>query len=88
MKGKQQHWLVRPATIRLLWLAFAIILGLSVSAGFFVQQHAHFGIEGSFGFYAWYGFISCVAMVVLAKLLGILLKRPEDYYQRPEDDDA
>jgi len=88
MNGGQPHWLVRPATIRRLWLAFAAILGLSVLAGFFVQQHDHFGIEGSFGFYAWYGFVTCVAMVVLAKLLGILLKRPEDYYQRPEDDDA
>jgi len=87
MNERKTHWLLRPATIRLLWLVFAGILGLSVSAGLFVDQHAHFGIEGSFGFYAWYGFVTCVAMVVLAKLLGIFLKRPEDYYARPEDDD-
>jgi hypothetical protein len=87
MNGRQPHWLVRPATIRLLWLAFAAILGLSVLAGFFVRQHDHFGIESSFGFYAWYGFVTCVAMVVLAKLLGVLLKRPDDYYRRTEDTD-
>ena len=87
MNGREQHWLTRPATIRVLWLVFAAVLGLSVIAGLFVHPHAHFGIEGSFGFYAWYGFLTCVAMVVLAKLLGIFLKRPDDYYQRPEDAD-
>ena len=87
MNGREQHWLTRPATIRVLWLVFAAVLGLSVVAGLFVHPHAHFGIEGSFGFYAWYGSVTCVAMVVLAKLLGIFLKRPDDYYQRPEDAD-
>ncbi len=87
MNKEQKHWLVRPETIRLLWLVFAAILGLTVIAGLFVHQHDHFGIEASFGFYAWYGFITCVGMVVLAKLLGIFLKRPDDYYQRPEDVD-
>ena len=87
MREKQTHWLLRPRGIRLLWLVFAGILGLSVLAGLLVHPHEHFGIEGSFGFYAWYGFLTCVAMVVLAKLLGILLKRPDDYYQRPGDDD-
>ena len=87
MNERQRHWLVRPGTIRLLWLVFAGILGLSVIAGLFVHQHDHFGIAGSFGFFAWYGFFTCVAMVVLAKLLGLFLKRPEDYYQRPGDDD-
>jgi len=88
MNDDNLHWLVRPRTIRLLWLVFGIILALTVIAGPFVHQHEHFGIEASFGFYAWYGFITCVGMVVLAKLLGIFLKRPDDYYERPEDVDG
>ena len=52
----------------------------SVVADVVVHKHATFGIEGTFGFYAWYGFITCVGMVVFAKLLGVLLKRPENYY--------
>jgi len=88
VNDQRKHWLVRPETIRLLWLVFAGILMLNVVAGFFVHQHDHFGIEATFGFYAWYGFITCVGMVVLAKLLGIFLKRPDDYYQRTEDDDG
>jgi hypothetical protein len=87
MSDEQKHWLVRPETIRMLWLVFGGILALTAVAGLFIEQYDHFGIEASFAFYAWYGFITCVGMVVLAKLLGIFLKRPDDYYQRPEDID-
>lgn len=77
---QQPHWLLRPATIRRLWLLFAGLLLLTLVPDLFIEQYDHFGIEGSFGFYAWYGFATCAAMVVVAKLLGYLLKRPDDYY--------
>lgn len=32
------------------------------------------------GFYAVYGFVGCVSLVLIAKLLRKLVKRPEDYY--------
>ncbi len=76
----QQHWLVRPKTIRLLWAVLIVILALTLVANFFIHQHDYFGIEAGFGFYAWYGFITCVAMVVIAKVLGIFLKRKDSYY--------
>ena len=47
-----------------------------------VELDESFGIEDSFGFFAWYGFVSCVGMIVFAKLLGLFLKRPEDYYEK------
>lgn len=80
MNEQEKHWLLRKNTIHRLWVIFIVILGLTVIAGLFVHQHVYFAIEDSFGFYAWYGFITCVAMVVFAKLLGLFLKRPEDYY--------
>ncbi|MEE4303850.1 MAG: hypothetical protein V2J19_06805 [Wenzhouxiangella sp.] len=76
------HWLVRPKTIRLLWWIFGVILALTVAGQFFVHFHAYFGVDGWFGFYAVYGFLTCVGMVVGAKLLGFVLKRPDDYYFR------
>jgi hypothetical protein len=75
-----KHWLVRPATIRLLWIVSCAILALFVGADFFVHGHAYFGLDGTFGFYAWFGFFTCVAMVVGAKVLGIFLKRKDSYY--------
>lgn len=85
MNEDGKHWLVRPRTIRRLWVAFGIVLALTIVAGFFVHQHVYFGIEDSAGFFAWYGFVTCVAMVVFAKLMGIFLKRPDDYYAKGED---
>jgi hypothetical protein len=34
------------------------------------------------GFYAVYGFVGCVLLVLIAKLLRKWVKRPEDYYDR------
>jgi len=77
------HWLVRPATIRKLWWIFGVILALTVGAQLFVHVHGYFGIDEWPGFSAGYGFLACVAMVVFARLLGRVLKRPVDYYDSP-----
>jgi hypothetical protein len=74
------HWLVRPGTIRMLWMIFAVILVVTVMADMFVHHHAWFGLDGTFGFGAWFGFVSCIAMVVFAKALGAVLKRRDTYY--------
>ena len=74
------HWLVRPGTIRLLWMIFAVILVVTVTADMFIHHHAWFGLDGTFGFGAWFGFVSCIAMVVFAKALGAVLKRRDTYY--------
>ena len=88
MNEQDKHWLLRKNNIRKLWILFIAILALTVIAGLFVHQHEAFGIEDTFGFYAWYGFITCVGMVVFAKLLGVFLKRPEDYYDGQTKDGA
>jgi hypothetical protein len=74
------HWLARPATIRILWIVFATILALSVIAEFAIEPHGKFGVDGSFGFSAWYGFAACAVLILAARLLGLFLKRRSDYY--------
>jgi hypothetical protein len=74
------HWLVRPETIKMLWRVFIAILTITVLCDLFIQHHPHFGIDGTFGFAAWFGFISCVILIVFAKALGAVLKRPDTYY--------
>lgn len=76
----EQHWLVRPATIRILWIVFAIVLALTVVPDLFIDKHASFPIEETFGFYAWFGFLTCVAMVLGAKAMALFLKRKDTYY--------
>jgi sterol desaturase/sphingolipid hydroxylase (fatty acid hydroxylase superfamily) len=80
MSEQNGHWLVRASTIRLLWIVFSIVLALLVVFDVLLVPHPYFGLDGTFGFSAWYGFASCVVLVALAKLLGMLFKRPDDYY--------
>ena len=77
----ERHWLTRPETIRKLWAIFIAVLAATVLAELLIEHEAHFGIDGSFGFHAWYGFLACAALIVFAKLLGLLLKRPDTYYE-------
>lgn len=77
------HWLVRPATIRGLWIGFIAVLVLLLLANFAIHPKGHFGIDGTFGFFAWFGFLSCVAMVIGSKVLGVFLKRKDSYYDSP-----
>lgn len=82
MSQQDDHWLVRPQTIRKLWWAFSIVLALTVCAQFFIYVKGYFGVDGWFGFGAIFGFLACLAMVIFAKVLGFVLKRDEDYYDK------
>ncbi|MCF8476241.1 MAG: hypothetical protein K9G60_04375 [Pseudolabrys sp.] len=83
MNGKSDnHWLVRPGTIRILWIVFIAVLAVTVLLDLVIEHHPIFGLDGTFGFGAWFGFFSCVAMIVGAKALGVFLKRPDTYYDR------
>jgi hypothetical protein len=83
----EPHWLVRPASIRLLWRAFIAVLALTVIAGLFVSHGDHAGPNSMLAFGAWYGFGACAALVAIAKLLAVLLKRPDSYYDAEHGDD-
>jgi hypothetical protein len=86
MIDHDSHWLTRPATIRKLWWGFAVVLTLTVAGQFFVYVKGYFGVDGWFGFGAVFGFLSCLAMVLVAKALGVVLKRRQDYYVSGDDD--
>jgi hypothetical protein len=61
------------------------VLVLTVLAQLVVHLHPHFEIESVFGFHAWFGFLACAAMIVVAKALALLLKRPDSYYGKRDD---
>ncbi len=74
------HWLARPETIRKLWMVLAAVIVIELLAQVAIPVHGHFGLDGTFGFGAWFGFASCVVLVVIAKGLSIFIKRPDTYY--------
>ena len=59
-----------------LLLACALLVIIDI----LVPKHGPFAIEHWFGFYAFYGFIACVGLVIAAKGLRVILMKPEDYY--------
>lgn len=69
------HWLVRKSTIRGLWIAFAVALAATVLMDLVIEPYPYFGLDGTFGFGAWFGFVSCVVLIAVAKALGVILKR-------------
>ena len=84
-KDESLHWLVRPATIRKLWYGFSAVLAVVVLAQVVIPVKGYFGVDGWFGFGAVYGFVACLLMVLVAKVLGVVLKRPQGYFRDPDD---
>jgi hypothetical protein len=82
MQQEQPHLFDKPENVRrllrLLYLACALLL----AADLFIHRHVTHAWESLWGFYAFFGFVACVSLVLLAKQLRKLLKRPEDYYDR------
>jgi hypothetical protein len=61
----------------------AIALAEIVLPRIFTGGESHFPFEDFPGWGSLYGFVSCVAIIVVSKLLGKLwLMRGEDYYDR------
>lgn len=83
---KDDAWLARPSTIRLLWWVFAVVLAVSVAVQLVFKVKGYFGVDGWLAFGAFFGFLSCVAMVLFAKVLGVVLKRDDGYYRERDDD--
>ena len=84
--AQEDTWLARPSTIRLLWWVFAAVLALSVAAELVFKVKGYFRWDEWLGFGAVYGFLACLAMVLVAKALGWVLKRRADYYAERRDD--
>lgn len=50
----------------------------------FYHKHVYFDVEHWVGFYSFYGFVMCAALVIAARGLRMILMRRETYYA-PED---
>lgn len=78
---QELNWLDDPKNIRTVRFVFYVVLVLLVLPDLFVHKHTLFySVEAWPGFYALFGFVSCVAIILISKLLGYVLKRSENYY--------
>jgi len=79
---KENDFFDKPGNIRLLKILSYICLAIIVAVDFFIpREHAHYPWDHIPGFYALFGLIACILIVVLAKTLGKKwLMKKEDYY--------
>lgn len=70
-----------PKNVKRLLVIFFTLTGVILAIDLFYHKHAIFPWEGYFGFYAVYGFVACVILVIISKyVLRPLVMRKEDYY--------
>lgn len=74
------RWLDKPGSVNLIIKILIGLSALTVVADLFYHKHGEYGFQEWFGFDALYGFVACVGLVLAAKVLRVLLMRPEDYY--------
>ncbi|MDP7569473.1 MAG: hypothetical protein QF677_06150 [Arenicellales bacterium] len=78
------HIFDKPQNVRrVLWALVAVCIA-TIGADFVYHRHIVHPWEGVWGFYAIYGFVACVVLVLVAKELRKLLMRAEDYYDRDD----
>lgn len=71
----------KPRNVRRLLVVFFILTGATLTIDLFYHKHGIFPWEEYFGFYAVYGFVACVILVIVSKyILRPLVMRKEDYY--------
>jgi len=76
---------VEPSKVKVIIGFLFFICAMSVAAEFLPSHpHEFEGLEyiNSFGFHAWYGFASCVLLVLAAAQMRKVVMRDEDYYDR------
>lgn len=71
----------RPENVKKLLTSFYISLVVLLVVDLFIHKHGDFPWENIPDFFAVYGFVSCVALIFIAKVLRLLIKRDEDYYE-------
>ncbi len=79
-KDEKRYWLDDPGNVtKIVWALVALCILLFFADGFY-EKHGQFPVEHLFGFYAIFGFVVYVGLVVVAKWLRTYLMRSEDYY--------
>lgn len=80
--GDDRRWLDDSRNVTRVVYALGTLCAVMFLADLFYTKKAHFDIEEIFGFYAVYGFLGSVGLVLAAKAMRPLLRRDEDYYER------
>ena len=79
---EKSHFFDKPENLEKFLRGFYIICAILLTIDFVHHRHVIHPWENLWGFYAVYGFVACVALVEIAKLLRAVLGRAPDYYEK------
>lgn len=79
-KKQKIYFFDRPENIDRLLKGFYVICALLVAADFIVHRHTKIMLESLPAFYAIFGFVAFVLLVIGSIALRKLIMRKEDYY--------
>lgn len=81
-KDEKQYIFDNPKNLKRLLVVFYSLCVIFFALDIFVHKHIYFESEKWPGFYAVYGFVACVVLVLVSKyILRPLVMRKEDYYE-------
>ena len=79
---EKPHFFDKPENLKKFLRGFYLICAILLAVDFVFHRHAVHDWEHMWGFYAVYGFVACVTLVEIAKVLRMLLMRGPDYYEK------
>jgi len=78
--GRALTWVDKPGSDKKIVAALIVVCLITLSLSWTYVPHGHFEVEYIRGFFALYGFVMFVGLILVAKALRYFVKRPEDYY--------
>ena len=81
---QKQHIFDNPLNVSLVIRGLYLVCIVLILLDFIVHRHITVVWESFPGFYALFGFIACVAIVLISILLRKILRRRDDYYDVDE----
>jgi hypothetical protein len=79
---EKPHFFDKPGNLKKFLRGFYIICAILLAVDFVHHRHVIHDWESMWGFYAVYGFVACVLLVEIAKLMRMVVMRAPDYYDR------
>ncbi|MCS7214624.1 MAG: hypothetical protein N2647_02805 [Thermodesulfovibrio sp.] len=77
----KKYWFDNPKNVRKFFTVFYILVIIFLIAELFIHKHTYFPWENYPFFYAVFGFVAFVFLIIIAKhILRPIVKRKEDYY--------
>jgi len=83
-RDEKQYLFDKPENVSRLLRGFYLICAILFVLDFVLHRHVSLKWENIPGFYALFGFIACVVLVLVAKEMRKVVMRKEDYYDVDE----